>query len=716
MKLARFVGSRILLAAFWMTAVVVPGFAAAAAKSAEEEKKESVAQMAEVVVTGEKPESSTATFGDRKVLDTPFSVGVVDHEAIEDQRAFTRREVLKNDPSVNLLLGYIGDDAFTIRGFTNRWANDMIRVDGMPVAFVRGGTAAVEEMDRVEVLKGVAALRYGFAPPGGVVNYVRKRPGERDGLSLSVDGRSNGNVLGIADASGYLGPGGQVGYRIVASTEKIEGFQDYTDGDRRLLSGLFTWSPKAGVELELALDDQRRASGFEGMIPIAADTKRIFLDLPRTFSWYAPNAEYATEARNLVLGGSFELAEDLKLKAKGQYGEGMEDYDMYGYGGWALDDGSLDLYEWYGITHQVGLAQQVHLEGKFKTGDITHDLAFGFSFYRQEARGANSVFDYLGTFNVYSWPPATPISLGNEPFEDNRLTTRTDEWGVFLTDFIGITPEWEVLLGARLADLRVQDFWNADWQDPDQYHEYAVSPSAALSFKPRPGWNAYAVYSEGLQQGGVAPLGTTNYQEHMPPIRIQQGEVGLKVEQEDWAATFAAFYIRMPLEYTDDTLTYVQNGKQDHQGLEGSFSVNATEGVRLTAGGMFLDANQVDTGDPTLDGRAPDGAMRFQGNVGAEVGLAEGFTLGSTLYYVGRKPVGAAEDLFLPGYGRWDAGLKYAFRAMENDCILRLNLQNLADNDYIESAGFWGFGAGEFGGWAIYGVPLNATLSLETQL
>jgi len=69
-------------------------------------------------------------------------------------------------------------------------------------------------VDRVEVLKGPAAILYGSAEPGGVINLVTKRPQTEPYYSLSQQFGSFDTYRTLLDATGSLIPGGSLSYRL----------------------------------------------------------------------------------------------------------------------------------------------------------------------------------------------------------------------------------------------------------------------------------------------------------------------------------------------------------------------------------------------------------------------------------------------------------------------------------------------------------------------
>ncbi|MEL6615187.1 MAG: TonB-dependent receptor, partial [Bacteroidota bacterium] len=61
----------------------------------------------------------------------------------------------------------------------------------------------VERIDRVEVIKGSAAIRYGPQTMGGVINYITSRPRQRPGGEGQLIVGENGYVSAFAEAGGF---------------------------------------------------------------------------------------------------------------------------------------------------------------------------------------------------------------------------------------------------------------------------------------------------------------------------------------------------------------------------------------------------------------------------------------------------------------------------------------------------------------------------------
>lgn len=116
-------------------------------------------------------ESRSALKIDAPLRDIPQTVNVVPQSVIKDQGAQSMEDVLKNVPGIGLSNGDGQRDQVTIRGFSA--IGDMY-VDGMrdDALYYRD----LSNVERVEVVKGPAAVLYGRGSSGGLINSVSKKP------------------------------------------------------------------------------------------------------------------------------------------------------------------------------------------------------------------------------------------------------------------------------------------------------------------------------------------------------------------------------------------------------------------------------------------------------------------------------------------------------------------------------------------------------------
>ena len=118
--------------------------------------------------SGYKPEQSKAALKiDAPLRDVPQSINVVPQSVLRDQGADSLEDALKNVPGIGLSNGDGQRDQVTIRGFSAIGDQyiDGIRDDAL---YFRD----MSNIERVEVIKGPAAVLYGRGSSGGVIYSV----------------------------------------------------------------------------------------------------------------------------------------------------------------------------------------------------------------------------------------------------------------------------------------------------------------------------------------------------------------------------------------------------------------------------------------------------------------------------------------------------------------------------------------------------------------
>jgi iron complex outermembrane recepter protein len=121
------------------------------------------------------PNASTATKTDTPIMQTPASVVVIPHQVLEDRQVITVDQALQNVGNVTVVGGGAAGNAAPFSGISVRgFPADAIFLDGTRIDnYGQSGnifTQGFANIDRIEVLKGPAAILYGLVEPGGIVN------------------------------------------------------------------------------------------------------------------------------------------------------------------------------------------------------------------------------------------------------------------------------------------------------------------------------------------------------------------------------------------------------------------------------------------------------------------------------------------------------------------------------------------------------------------
>ncbi len=284
------------------------------------------------------------------------------------------------------------------------------------------------------------------------------------------------------------------------------------------------------------------------------------------------------------------------------------------------------------------------------------------------------------------------------PISRSRLTS------LFVSDTIGLAGD-RILLTAGLRNQRIKvtsyNYYDGGSRT-NRYDESAVTPVVGLVVKPRAGLSLFANRIEGLQQGPTAPIDATvvNSGEIFAPVKSVQYEVGAKASFGRVNASIAAFRISRPTGFAiADTnapgrFRFGLFGDQRNQGIEVTLDGEIARGLRLIAGGSWIDAELRDTPGGAQDGNDVPGVPKLLANANLEwdVPAVRGLTLTGRVVATGEQPVDADNRLEIGGWSRFDLGARYVALVGERPLTLRAGVDNVANRRYWASA-FETFGA-----------------------
>ncbi|WP_370652295.1 TonB-dependent siderophore receptor [Caballeronia sp. TF1N1] len=627
---------------------------------------------------------STGALGTRTQLDTPYSTTIVTGEELADRQAKKLGDVFAQDASVsdnsnpyNAWASYI-----TVRGMQLDWQNGY-RIDGQPFN-AYGITMPYEQLESVELLKGLSGFMYGFGAPGGVVNYVTKKPPVTDKQIASVDvGYASTAVWSEhVDLGGRIGPNSMFGYRFNATHE--EG-KTYNDGNVRRDS--FSLSADARLTKDLtatfgALYQERHASGITTAISTAQYTGA---SLPATLSGgsstlVTPDQHLNTNLQLYTAGLRYNLNQDWTLSASYSFSKSTRYRNESTYN--LLDPaGNYDDFRFEGKEgHQLN-AWQVMAEGLVKTGPLQHQLVFGAAYQKQtNDNTANSFYDQIGTGNIYQPNVNRYDSSGFYTYRNADITQKA----LFASDTIALTERWSVLGGVRYTNYE-QHGYGIDGTTTSTYSQNGVvTPSVALMFKLTPGTTLYASYVESLEAGNVVGDFYANAGAILNPLRSKQYEVGVKSQNERWSATAALFRIERGAQYANGDNVFVEDGESIFEGMEAGADVRI--GRDWTVGGdLMWIATHYKKGS-TFDGNRVAGAPGFvaAAHVNYAVPVVPGLTLGANAKFTGNTNLRPSGDLNVPGFMIYSLGATYTTRIAGHNVGVRAAIDNLTNRRYWE--------------------------------
>ena len=621
--------------------------------------------------------------GNQNLFDTPFNITGYTEKLIRDQQVRSIQGILANDPSARSSAGedgFITNDFF-IRGFQTS-ARD-IAFNGQ-YGLLNARRIALENVERVEILKGPSALLNGVSPNrsvGGTINLIPKRATDEPLTRLTTFFISQSQLGAHLDVGRRFGEDNAFGIRF--NGVHREGGTPVDDRDSRDSFGSIGLDYR-GERLRVSLDagylDSRVtwsssplavAPGVE--IPRAPDAS---VNLSQPFEFLD------TEQRFVSAQAEFDLNDQVTLYAAGSEGRTPE-FILVSTQSLQNAQGDYSNFFIFGERIFETTSMEVGLRANFDTGPVSHQFTVAASEMRRETKSVFA-FEPGGSSNLYA--PTLVSEPGFPGFTGVFGAPELDESiGISIADTLSFSNERVLLtLGAR--DQRIET---------GSYDESKVSPAVGLVVKPLSDLSLYGNYIEGLESGQTAPNTAVNAGEAFPPAVTRQQELGAKYDFGNMGVSIAAFQIERPSSFTDPaTNRFSFGGEQINRGLELNIFGEPANGIRLLGGIAYTEGELAKTEGGTNDGKVAPGVPEWTLNLYGEYDLPAipGLTVTARILHTSDQYYDQANTQSIPDWTRVDAGLRYV---LKDRVTLRANVENAFDKNYWSSAadGFLSIGA-----------------------
>jgi outer membrane cobalamin receptor len=389
-------------------------------------------QMEEVVVTG------TRTREDIKNI--PNSVTVLGPKEIETSSARNLGELLKESTTLEISdYGYLGSaQSVSIRGSSP--SQVLVLIDNRPINSVTYGSADLSEIpldnvERVEIIKGPSSHLYGANAMGGVINVITKNP-------PAVPTFRAGATYGTFNTQTYAAEHGQTigrfGYLFSAGYKSSDGPRDNSKYEGKDFSSKLTYQLMDRLSLSLLTTAYQDGLGVPGPKP-ASGTLPPFGNSQVTSLFDHQDDNLFNNTLQL----RWEPANNFELRWQG-YQDYRELLYKQKFMGFTSPQEEHDTYRAnnYGTSLDVRWA---FLDN--------HKLNLGVDFRKEDLEGEQKVTDVnTSTITTTRW------------FPDNTL------WGIFAQE------NWQIIKQVRLvAGVR--------YDNNDRYGS-ATSPDLGLIYSP----------------------------------------------------------------------------------------------------------------------------------------------------------------------------------------------------------------------------------------
>ena len=643
-------------------------------------------QLEPIVVTGRvAPPLSVGGWGDIPLSKTPLQASVFTAEQLKDSGARRLSDLVNFDPGISDAYnseGYV--DYLTVRGFVidNRFN---YRRDGLPINAET--PIPLDNKARVEILKGTSGMQAGTSAPGGLVNFVVKRPADTPLRSASLEWRQAGSVTGALDLSQRFGEGQAFGVRLNAAAAHLDPKLKSAKGERSLIALAADWRVSADTLIEAEMETSRRSQpsqpGFSllgNTVPEPGDPRLNLNNQP----WSLPVVFEATTASlrwQQKLGNDWRFVahaatQQLRTDDRVAFPYGCTDTDGTYYADRYCPNGTFDLYDFRSENERRRTdALDLSLHGKLQTGPLSHALSVGALHSQVRNRFQRQAYNYVGTGNVSGTliTPADPSLTDENTDRDERSTE------LYARDAITLTSSLTAWLGLRHTRL-TRESVRTDGSRATGYGQSFSTPWLALSYAFVPDQLVYASWGQGVESE-VTPNRPryNNPGVALPTLKSRQIEVGLKGSSARFEWGLALFDIERP-NFADVGSCDVDNsctrqvvGDARHRGVEATGAFHEG-GLTLRAGAQWLRA-RLDSGlEPT---NVPARTLRLQADY--SVPQLPGLALQANATHDSRRMVLPDNSVSIPGYTRVDAAARFENKWGTQLWTWRAGVDNLFD-------------------------------------
>ncbi|SDQ30022.1 MULTISPECIES: TonB-dependent siderophore receptor [unclassified Pseudomonas] len=576
-------------------------------------------------------------------------------------------------------------DSVRIRGFdaSNDFYLDGIRDDSQ---YVRD----LHNIERVEVLKGPAAVLYGRGSQGGIVNRVSKMPEAGRRSSIEAQGGSEDLRSLYADLS--ADPSDNISLRLNMGNQDNNSFRDGIDGSRQLFAPSMSWqlTPQLNwlVQYEYSRYNRTPDRGIPSVNGRPADVGRdtTYGDTQRDF--IDDKAQSLRSRLNYQLNDTWQVRHTLGLFKLNS------DFDNTYLTGYNATTNQVTRQRWQQDLNTRNLFNNLELEGNFDTFGLQHTLLTGLEFGNQRR---DPILYTAATSGAGARPvPGLDLNNPNRNLQHNGTMvvssnnhTVVDSRGLYLQDQLRLNDQWQVLAGVRFDQFEVQTT-NKVRGISEKQDSNSTSPRLGVVYSPWKEHSFYASWSKTFSPVGGGLIGITpgaaGNTNETSPEQTRQKEIGVKSDwlDERLSTTLAVYELELYNRRTSDP---------NNPGITLLSGLQRSRGVELTATGNIVGNWYVRGGIGIQDATIVEDNNGQEGNRVSNVAKRNGSLFvtwkpemgwyGETgLTLVGERYADNQNTAVLPGYGRWDA--LAGFRTKDWD--LRAALNNITDKTYYSSA------------------------------
>ncbi len=660
----------------------------------------------EIAVYGQKRSTLHAIRLNAPLEQTPLSVNIVSKELLEQQQAINLEDALRNVSSVSKFGSYGISDNINIRGFDIGLAGgpENYRVNG---AMLR--TPYSNYVEEVQVLKGPASILYGDVEPGGIINFVTKKPLGYEHASFEVKVGEYGLFRPSIDLGGKVN--NKLSYRLNTVYETSNSFRDDISSEQFMVAPSLLWNIGRQTSLNIDAIFMQNTTTIDWGFPVGLSlTRAKELDNSNFYGYPDGTSEGNNNMAMATLTHRF--SENWQLRNVTSYSnQSRLLHDVYPIFDAVSDSVAYSFGDYRERSRTNTFSNFLDLTGDVHTGSVHHRLLLGFDVSDIGRPVAfNFVFPIEGVTSLNN-PTWSNNALSSAPILEDDILPFTTRLGINVQDLVSLLDDrLNLLIGGRFSQFTTGTRYRGDAEKPSDDSnttESRFTPRVGLTFELIDNLTLYGSYAESFSSVTPQPGRGLDDPE---PLLGDQIEFGLRQSLFDdrLGITLSYFDLNrknvLQFEIIDsngsisdpNNFRANQSGEHSSQGVEldvngkllnnwqffGAFSYFKTEVIsEIVQNG---DAEPTDFAGKELPNN-PNAKLSLWTQYTFKQGIP-GLSVGAGIFHQGDMfgdRLNTDENI-IEAFTRFDLMLGYQYKNLK----FRLNMQNLNDVETFQRSIF----------------------------
>ena len=593
----------------------------------------------------------TAARTEEEISKIPANVTVITREDIEKSTASTVQDLLRNEEGlvINDLYGSGTKSTVDMRGFASG-LNTVILLDGrrlneIDLSGVDWNLIPMENIERVEVVRGSGSVLYGDNAMAGVINIITKK-----GKAMKTEAEIQTRVESFdGDTEHFSLRGGtdKVNYFIFAKQRETEGYRDNS---------------------EFNANDLNAKLGFNISDKLSIDFSGI----------------YHTDQQGYPGGLSeSELKSDRTQTLKPDEGA---DYEQYLYGA--------------NLKYATGNRGDIEIGYNFNSREFDVDISGGNII--RDTDSDDIKLKYIGKPNIFNYNNLLVIGLDRYAarvddrriipswFMDDTISISKIDYGYYLQDEFYFNDKLSLNLGYRYTETELKNNVCATTCESSKQDFNESASKTGITYNYKQGSKGFISYSKGYRLPTTDELSLAIG--NLIPERAYTYEGGIVHSfnnRSEIRMTLYSMNIKNEIYFNPTIGMFGANeniDKTNHQGAELGIHAALAESFSLFGNWTYTSATY--ESGPN-DGKTIPLLPQQSANLGGNIKFSKHYLITFKGNWVGERFIGddfdnSAEKL--PDYITFDSKLSFE----DNRFNVYIGVNNVFNKEYVEYGNVWG--------------------------